>query len=79
MPDPQTSTLKSLNVKGTPTSGWAALQGGPSLQRLNAWDPRTWRCSLWQVDNAAATFIAERGARRPRQEVALSATLGSDS
>ncbi|KAK9834254.1 hypothetical protein WJX81_000411 [Elliptochloris bilobata] len=57
----------------------AALQGGPSLQRLNAWDPRTWRCSLWQVDNVAATFIAERGARRPRPEVALSATLGCDS
>ncbi len=54
-------------------------QAGPSLQRLNAWDPRTWRCSLWQVDNAAATFIAERSARRPRPEVALSATLGSGS
>lgn len=57
--------------------GWSA-QGGPSLQRLNAWDPRTWRCSLWQVDNAAATFIAERGMRRPRPEVALSATLGCE-
>lgn len=63
-----------------PLTSWClGPQGGPSLQRLNAWDPRTWRCSLWQVDNAAATFIAERGARRPRQEVALSATIGSES
>jgi hypothetical protein len=53
----------------------AALQGGLNLQRLHFWDPQTWHCTLWQVDNSASTFLAVRGTRRPPDGVALDAML----
>jgi hypothetical protein len=34
-----------------------------------------WRCSLWQVDNDAATFLARRGHERPGEGAALGALL----
>jgi hypothetical protein len=49
----------------------SVVQGGLNLQRLHNWDPQTWHCTLWQIDNNAGTFIAERGTRRPPPGVAL--------
>lgn len=48
----------------------ALLSASMNLQRLKPYHPETWRCSLWQVDNAAHTFIAVRSAQRPPAEVA---------
>ena len=51
------------------------VQGGLNLQRLHAWDPQTWYGTIWQVDNAASTFVAVRGTRRPPDGVALNAVM----
>lgn len=37
--------------------------------------PGTWRCSIWQVDNEAATFLALRGHNKPPQNLAVGALL----
>lgn len=51
------------------------LQGGLNLQRVHQWEPQTWHCTIWPVDNAGSTFIAERGTRRPPQGAALTPTI----
>ena len=34
-----------------------------------------WRCSIWQVDNEAATFLARRGHQKPPASLAVGALL----
>ncbi|KAL0043199.1 hypothetical protein WJX82_002022 [Trebouxia sp. C0006] len=50
------------------------MQGGLNVQRLKAYYPETWRCSCWQVDNPAGTFLANRSWSKPSNQAALSAS-----
>lgn len=50
------------------------MQGGLNVQRLKTYYPETWRCSCWQVDNPAGTFLASRSLSKPSNQAALSAT-----
>jgi len=43
------------------------------VQRLKTYYPETWRCSCWQVDNPAGTFLANRSLSKPSNQAALSA------
>ena len=43
-----------------------AMQGNLLLQRTKAYDPETWKCSLWPVDNPAKTFLAVRSLHKPQ-------------
>ncbi|KAK9908805.1 hypothetical protein WJX75_003140 [Coccomyxa subellipsoidea] len=50
-------------------------QGGLNLQRMHKWDPQTWHCTVWQVDNPAGTFIAHHDTRPPPNSAALTLNL----
>ena len=52
-----------------------SLQGGLNLQRMHKWDPQTWHCTVWQVDNPAGTFIAHHETRKPPDSAALTLNL----
>ncbi|DBB13389.1 TPA: hypothetical protein ACH3X3_005122 [Trebouxia sp. C0006] len=48
------------------------MQGGLNVQRLKTYYPETWRCSCWQVDNPAGTFLANCSLSKPSNQAALS-------
>lgn len=50
------------------------VQGGLNVQRQKPYYPETWRCSCWQVDNPAGTFLAFRSLSKPPSQAALTAS-----
>mmetsp|Transcript_2892 Transcript_2892/g.8478 ORF Transcript_2892/g.8478 Transcript_2892/m.8478 type:complete len:160 (-) Transcript_2892:442-921(-) len=66
------SLAKAARLFDAPAWSWEPpmLSANVNLQRMKPYEPETWRCSLWQVDNAANTFIAHRSSQRPPPGVA---------